>query len=236
MIGGIFCDCLCGDDYRIYQVLLGEKTMDALRSITYKSDLILNGTFSVVDVRNVVPPAGKLLLKYSYNALSRRASASHRRGFKNETTDLMKSFGVAIYHNNELLYSKKFGGGRNESPVPKRPKHWPDSSEAYFSEFIRELPNSLPKNMNGWHIVYVATMPYAVRLEHSRVDESGGYGKKVLIGQINTIIKELNRSITKATKEGNLPLVREMNYGYFFRGRKSETASGPEYVRNERYK
>jgi hypothetical protein len=216
MIGGIFCSCTVGKVYvpevvdsinRYSYMLFGEKALsqDELNDIIVLA-LLRSATYA---------------MKY--------VSAKGGRDYKNDTIDLMKSMGVVVYSkqgeivayqkysaskaSSEQSYSKKIeegllgGLGVSEFTTSRVRKH-PNPDER-FTEFIKGIPQAHSYRGNGWSVAFVATMPYAVRLEHKRVDDSGGYEKRVLIGNINSVVNAFYRQWGTESNRG-------VKYGYIF--------------------
>lgn len=216
MIGGIFCSCTVG---RVYV----PEVVDSINRYSYM--LFGEKTLSQEELNGIIVWA---LLKSATYAM-KYVSAKGGRDYKNDTIDLLKSMGVVVYNkqgeivayqrysaskaSSEQSYSKKIEGGLlgglgvSEITTSRMRKH-PDPDKR-FTEFIKRIPQAHSYRGNGWSVAFAATMPYAVRLEHKKVDNSGGYEKRVLIGNINSIVNAFYRKWGTDSNKG-------VKYGYIF--------------------
>jgi len=85
------------------------------------------------------------------------------RDYSNRTTDLIHSYGVAVFHDgySPTLYRYRYTGPQKaESPYPAK-QHEGDP-ESYFRQFIRNYDCTYKR---GFSVVFVVTMPYSIDLE-----------------------------------------------------------------------
>lgn len=230
-VGGIFCSVGVGR-------LLDAKVLDSVnrRSYMYFGEKVLYD-------HELEPIIAETLLRsatYSMKYVSTRGG----RDFNNDTIDLMKSMGVVVYNpkgeivlyqsysasgaHREQEYSTKvkFGmlGALGVSEIREhsrnKKRNHPDPVER-FESFIQFIPNSHSYRGSGWSVAFVASMPYAVRLEHELVPgfyPHGGFGKRVLIGNINSVVNAFQRKFGR---------VIGVKYGYIF-----ETTGEKELIRS----
>ena len=228
-VGGIYCSCGVGR-------LLDAKVLDSVnkRSYMYFGEKVLYED-------ELFPIIAETLLRSATYAM-KYVSAKRGRDYKNDTIDLMKSMGVVVYSprgeiasyqrysasgaSNEQDYSSKIKSGllgdlgiSKINPPRDRSKDHPDP-QVRFESFIRFIPNRYSYRGSGWSVAFVASMPYAVRLEHKMVqgiEPAGGYEKRVLIGNINSVVNAFERKFGRLIG---------MKYGYIF-----ETTGETELIR-----
>lgn len=217
-VGGIFCSVGVGPLY-------DAKVLDSVnrRSYMYFGEKVLYD-------QELLPIITETLLRSATYAM-KYVSAKGGRDFCNDTTDLMKSMGVVVYHRGNIMsyqsysaskasneqdyrYSVKVKDGLlgslgiTELKRTRERKH-PNPVER-FETFIKLIPNKNSYRGDGWSVAFVASMPYAVRLEHQRVPgftPAGGYEKRVLIGNINSVVNAFQRKFGR---------VIGVKYGYIF--------------------
>lgn len=199
MTGGIYCECLIG--HPVQPALLA--------SVNKRSYRVLGE--AALSEKEVQDFLRETIFAEAKAAFSRRASDRSHRGFTNETVDLMHSMGLAVYYNGRLLDDYQFGGGHSER-TPGRGKHTGVDPNTRFRSFVYQYAGETKtKGLNGYSVVFVATMPYAVRLEFERVDKTGGYNKRVMSGFINTVVNQFGKAIP----------VKQVEYGYIMERGKS---------------
>lgn len=189
MIGGIFCQCELGEIYK-------PRTLESVNRRCYQ--LVGNGIIEDYRLKALLL---ETLWKTAYRATSKYISTKSMRDFKNDTIDLMRSMGCAIYYNGNLKTAAQFSANNavREQITEKQRNRKHPAPFARFSEFVQSMPLWA---RDGWSVAFVATMPYAVQLEK-------GYGKRVLIGNINSVVNAFYREFWPEKR-------KQIWYGYYF--------------------
>jgi len=229
MIGGIYFIMDCGTNKEVTQNLLGKTTTIKIKEVDRKINLIID---AVSDLSSMSFPSNDIsnyLFKIAKGSMSRRISASHRRDFKNETVDLMHSIGVSVQKgfgagiDSRNIKKSPFNGGSQEVGSRRRRSDHPDPKsrfDTFSTTAIGTAIGGAGFQRNHWYIMFSVSMPYAVRLEHQRVPsfhgkQTGGYGKRVLIGQFHTLMNQFVRDSGMSVSGGGVK-VQQYWYGYIF--------------------
>lgn len=239
MIGGIFAEMVLGSTEEVTLKLLSKDAPVKVKRIDHYLDKLIGERKHLDWVFFTKEEIASFLVDISYQSVSRRISAKHRRDFEDWSGDLLRSMGVIIYHNGKFQTSRRFEGGK--ATGPKKHKENPDTRFTSFG--YGYASRSLSKG-GRWTVCYVATMPYAVRLEHKPVQStsyseyrtkfvnglkarekvsstipSGGYNKRVLIGQFHTLMGQFIRDFGRASLQTSPRVVDSYQYGYVFETR-----------------
>lgn len=227
MIGGIYCSCTVGGVY----------VPSVIDAVQYYCSSIFGKELNKLYPKELDEMIVVSLLRCATYAM-KYVSAKGGRGFKNDSMDLLKSMGVAVYDkrgylaafqqysaskaSNEQSSSSVKGGllgslGISEFKPPRDRSYHPDPHERFMDFIKMSVVSSNSFRGKGYSVAFVATMPYAVRLEHKKVagfggperHDHGGFGKRVLIGNINSVVNAFYR---KWGDESN----RDVKYGYIF--------------------
>lgn len=225
MIGGIYCVMDVGDNKTITQELLGKEIPIKIKRIDDALNKIIGTVSNLSKLAFQDYQIQDYLLNIAYSAMSRRMSARHRRDFLNDTVDLMHSMGVWVqkgYGKEENVDGKDyrpFGGGSSENPTSRNHSGEDMNPDERFKKSIYGTVGKIvgTPNIQNWYIVFAATMPYAVRLEHKPVNGmSGGYGKRVMIGQFHTLMNQFVRDSGMGLSGSGGVKIQKYYYGYIF--------------------
>lgn len=130
-------------------------------------------------------------------AFKSHASDANKRGYKHDTTDLVRSMGVAVFQGDTVMVlhggtmttaegasgkavSRFEASKAHSEQIKKRTRnHYIRPSKA-FDDTVDNLEEVVKSNKNAISVCFIAAMPYARRLELD-------YHKRVLLGAMNTI-------------------------------------------------
>lgn len=202
MIGGIYCEV---PFFNVYDKSVASSARKRAKELLGYDVKFLSTEVLDFHIRAKLFELGK-------DGLSRRMSRIPR-GYENRTVDLMRSTGMAVFHDGVLQedYTHQYSGGQTESS--EKPTKHKEGPETRFYRFIRQYECLYNK---GFTVVFAATMPYAVRMEMDGFrfvttphGTFGGYAASVLKLGINDIIGKLVNSRNPKIKS-------PVKYGYIF--------------------
>ena len=243
MIGGIYAEMVLGSTESVTLKLLSKDAPVKVKSIEKHLNNLLGERKNLDWVFFTKEEIASFLVNISYQSVSRRISAKHRRDFEDWSGDLLHSMGVIIYYDGKDQASKRFGEGKESEGTAGTKKHKENPSTEFLSFTKGYKDRSISKG-GLWTVCYVATMPYAVRLEHKPVQStdyseyhtksyngipkktkvsgmipSGGYNKRVLIGQFHTLMGQFIRDFGRVSQQSSNRVVDRYQYGYVFKTR-----------------
>lgn len=174
----------------------------------------------------LLPFVGETIFQSANSAFTHWINNKKARGYRHDTTDLIRSMGVAVFYKGEgtaarfipfrftgnaltkvqgdtatARISGKYASSEHQYPETRTYTSADGKTHTKTDYALRRRHTENPANRfeeavsdynthisRGWEVVFMATMPYARRLEKD-------YGKSVMIGAMNWIDNEFRRRL-----------------------------------------